>query len=84
MKKEAYATVRYRAYSMEFVAHVDEPLLEMHIVTDQGQPLSIVCDKHSILPIQKYIKHMVQACPEISEWNACGDIDGFQDNAAGS
>ena len=84
MKNETYATVRYRAYSMEFVSHVDEQLLEMHIVTDHGEPLSIVCDKVSILRIQKHIKHMVQACPEISEWNAYSDMDGFQDNAAGS
>ncbi len=79
-----FASVRYRAFSMEFTAHLDDQYVEMNILTDKGHPITVVCDKSSILSIQSHIKKMVQACPEISTWSAYEDLGGFQDNAAGS
>ncbi|MFA6280025.1 MAG: hypothetical protein WC612_04460 [Bdellovibrionales bacterium] len=78
------SSTRYRAFSMEFTAHLDDQYVEMNILTDKGRPITVVCDKSSILSMQNHIKQMVQACPEISTWGSYKDTGGFQDNAAGS
>jgi len=79
-----FASVRYRAFSMEFTAHLDDQYVEMNISTDKGHPITVVCDKSSILSMQNHIRQMVHACPEISTWGSHEDSGCFQDNAAGS
>ena len=84
MVNTSFMSIRYRAFSMEFAAHLDGQYVEMNILTDNGLPITIVCDKSSILSMHSHIKQMVQACPEISTWGPYEDRGGFQDNAAGS
>lgn len=79
-----FSSVRYRAFSMEFTAHLDDQYVEMNILTDKGSPITVICDKSSILSMQSHIRKMVQACPEISTWGSYEDLCGYQDNAAGS
>jgi len=79
-----FTSPRYHAFSMEFVAHLDDQYVEMNILTDKEHPITVVCDKSSILSMQSHIKRMVQACPEISTWGSYEEASGFQDNAAGS
>lgn len=79
-----FACLRYRAFSMKFTAHLDDQYVEMNIVTDNGHPITVICDKNSILSVQNHINQMVRACPAISKWNAYEDLNDYQDNAAGS
>lgn len=63
------AGFRYRAVSMEFAAYLDAQNVEMHIVTDKGETIVIVCPRDSIFAIQKHIEQLAKACPEIATWS---------------
>ncbi|MBF0166839.1 MAG: hypothetical protein HQL45_04335 [Alphaproteobacteria bacterium] len=62
------APTRYRAASMELAAYLDGKYVEMHIMTDDGEQLIIVCDKDSIFDIQRHIEQIGRDCPEILTW----------------
>jgi hypothetical protein len=59
---------RYHATSMELAAYLDERYVEMHIGTDTGQDIAVVCEKDSIFAIQRHIEQLGRECPEISTW----------------
>jgi hypothetical protein len=63
------ATIRYRAVSMELAAYLDARNVEMHILTDSGKTVTIVCPRDSIFAIQKHIEQIAKACPEIATWS---------------
>ena len=60
--------VRYRAVSMELAAYLDGRYVEMHILTDTGETVSVVCNNDSIFSIQRHIEEMGRNCPEIATW----------------
>jgi len=60
---------RYRAVSMELAAYLDDRYVEMHIVTDTGEALAVVCPRDSIFAIQRHIERIRQDCPEIASWS---------------
>ena len=64
-----HASVRYRAVSMEFAADLDARNVEMHVRTDTGKTIAVVCPRDSIFAVQKHIEQMGQACPEIASWS---------------
>jgi hypothetical protein len=63
------AQPRYRAVSMELAAYLDGHYVEMHIVTDAGETVAIVCPRDSIFAIQRHIAQIGRDCPEISTWS---------------
>jgi hypothetical protein len=65
----APASHRFRAVSMELAAYLDAHTVEMHILTDTGQSVTVVCPRDSIFAIQKHIGQMRDACPEIATWS---------------
>lgn len=60
---------RYRAVSMELAAYLDGRYVEMHIVTDTGEAVAIVCPRDSIFAIQRHIEEIGRDCPEIASWS---------------
>jgi hypothetical protein len=62
--------IRYRAVSMELAAYLDARYVEMHIFTDTGASIAIVCDKDSIFAVQRHIEQMRRECPEIATWKS--------------
>ncbi len=60
--------IRYRAVSMELAAYLDARYVEMHIRTDTGALIAIVCDSDSIFAVQRHIEQMGRECPEIATW----------------
>jgi len=67
--KTAPTALRYRAVSMEFTAYLDAHNVEMHILTDTGETIAIICPRDSIFAIQKHIELLGKACPEIATWS---------------
>ena len=65
----APVSLRFRAVAMEFAAYLDAHTVEMHILTDTGQNIAIVCPRDSIFTVQKQIAEMREACPEIATWS---------------
>jgi hypothetical protein len=63
------ATARYRAVSMELAAYLDARNVEMHILTDTGETITVVCPRDSIFAVQRHIEQMGRACPEIVTWS---------------
>ena len=63
------ADIRYRAVSMEFAADLDARHVEMHVRTDTGKTIAVVCPRNSIFQVQKHIEQIAQACPEIATWS---------------
>jgi len=63
------AAARYRAVSMELAAYLDARNVEMHILTDTGETLTVVCPRDSIFAVQRHIEQMGRACPEIVTWS---------------
>jgi hypothetical protein len=63
------ANIRYRAVAMEFAADLDAHSVEMHVRTDTGKTIAVVCPRNSIFAVQKHIEQMGQACPEIAGWS---------------
>ena len=62
--------LRYLATSMELAAYLDGRYVEMHIRTDTGQNIAVVCARDSIFAIQRHIEQMGRECPEISTWTS--------------
>jgi hypothetical protein len=63
------APLRHRAIAMEFAAFLDEHCVEMRILTDAGEAITIACPSGSILEIQRQIDRLGSQCPEIATWN---------------
>jgi len=59
---------RHCAVSMELAAYLDGHYVEMHILTDTGKTITIVCDRDSIFSVQHNIERMGRDCPEIATW----------------
>lgn len=59
---------RFRAATMELVAFLDEQCVEMHIVTETGEAVAVVCPKDSIFKVERQIARMGRECPEIATW----------------
>jgi hypothetical protein len=76
--------VRYRAVSMELVAYLDDRYVEMHIRTDAGKTVSIVCEKDSIFAVQRHIESLGRECPEIATWKRAAGTPALRDNGHGS
>ena len=55
---------------MELVAYLDDRHVEMHILTDTGKTVSIVCERDSIFAVQRHIESLGRECPEIATWNS--------------
>ena len=64
----ASEVTRYHAVSMELAAYLDGEYVEMHIVTDAGKRITVVCEKDSIFAIQRHIEQIGRDCPEILTW----------------
>jgi hypothetical protein len=72
--------IRYRAAWMELVAYLDEHTVEMHILTDAGESVAIVCDKDSIFAVQRHIEQIGRACPEIATWKSARTGESARDS----
>jgi hypothetical protein len=48
---------------------LDARNVEMHILTETGKTIAIVCPRDSIFAIQQHIEQMGKACPEIATWS---------------
>ena len=59
---------RYRAVSIAFAANFDERCVEIHIVSDRGETISVSCPANSIFTIQRHIEQLGHQCPEIAGW----------------
>ena len=70
--------VRYRATSMELAAYLDARYVEMHIRTDTGQNIAVICVRDSIFAIQRHIEQMGRDCPEISTWKTGTNGEGIR------
>ena len=53
---------------MQLTAYLDGRYVEMHILTDMGKTIDIICEKDSIFSVQQHIEQIGRACPEISNW----------------
>ena len=71
--------IRYRAVAMELAAYLDARYVEMHIITDTGALLAVVCDRDSIFAVQRHIEQMGRECPEIATWKSVEDGDRSSD-----
>lgn len=65
----AWQKTHYRAVSMELAAYLDGRYVEMHIVTDRGEAISVACPNDSIFAIQRHIEQIGRECPEIATWS---------------
>jgi hypothetical protein len=54
---------------MELAAYLDAHTVEMHILTNTGDAIAIVCPRDSIFAIQRHIAQIGADCPEISSWS---------------
>jgi hypothetical protein len=54
---------------MELAAYLDAHNVEMHILTDTGDTITVVCPRDSIFAVQRHIEQMAKACPEIVTWS---------------
>jgi hypothetical protein len=70
--------IRYHATSMELAAYLDERYVEMHIGTDTGQDIAVVCERDSIFAIQRHIEQMGRECPEVLTWQTVVNRDGLR------
>ena len=60
--------LRFLASSMELAAYLDEQYVEMHIATPDGTRVTVVCDRDSILKIERHIRDLAAECPQIGTW----------------
>jgi hypothetical protein len=60
--------LRFLASSMELAAFLDEQYVEMRIATKDGTRLTVVCDRNSILQIERHIRDLATECPQIGTW----------------
>jgi hypothetical protein len=68
--------IRYHATSMELAAYLDGRYVEMHISTDTGQDIAVVCGRDSIFAVQRHIEQLGRECPEISTWQSGMNSNG--------
>jgi hypothetical protein len=55
---------------MQLAAYLDGGYVEIHILTDTGKLISVLCKQDSILSVQRHIETMSQDGPEIATWSA--------------
>lgn len=72
--------IRYCAVSMELAAYLDGQYVEMHILTDTGKTISVVCERNSIFSVQRHIEKIGRDCPEIASWKPPAKISARSDN----
>jgi hypothetical protein len=72
--------VRHRAVAMELAVYLDEQYVEMHVRTDTGKTITVVCDKASIFSLQQHIEQIGHACPEISAWKSAENANNLHGN----
>ena len=60
--------LRFLASSMELAAYLDEQYVEMHIATPDGSSVTVVCNRDSILKIERHIRDLAAECPQIGTW----------------
>jgi len=72
--------IRYRAVSMELAAYLDARYVEMHILTDTGAVIAVVCERDSIFAVQRHIEQMGRECPEIATWKSVENSDRSRGN----
>jgi hypothetical protein len=63
---------RFRAVSMEFVAHLNERYVEMLVMTSDGTTIAIECENDAIFAVQRNIEKIGLDCPEIMAWKSAG------------
>ena len=66
--KPSPSPIHYRAVAMELAAYLDEHCVEMHILTDTGETIAVVCPTDSIFAILQHIEQLALQCPEIATW----------------
>ena len=78
-------TKRYRPLSMQLVAYLDGHYVELHVLTDNGETISISCPGDSIFALQQHIEQFSRQCPEIAGWNqmAQGKPENIDDTSNG-
>ena len=79
----ASAQVRYCAASMRLAAYLDGHYVEMHVLTNTGETIAIVCERDSIYSVQRHIEKMGRDCPEIATWKPLTNIKALHENAHG-
>jgi hypothetical protein len=60
--------LRFLASSMELAAYLDEQYVEMRIATPDGKRVTVVCNRDSILKIERHIRDLAAECPQIGTW----------------
>jgi hypothetical protein len=77
---DALTSVRCRAISVDFATCPDQPSVEMHILTDAGKMIAVVCDRASLFPMQQHIEQIGRAYPGIQAWKSTHDADDLHGN----
>ncbi len=52
----------------ELAAYLDEQYVEMRIATPDGKRVTVVCNRDSILKIERHIRDLAAECPQIGTW----------------
>ncbi len=60
---------RFRAVSMELVAHLDDRRVDMLIVAEDGTTIAVECENDTILKVQRHIAQISSDCPQIASWS---------------
>jgi hypothetical protein len=53
---------------MALAAYLDDEYVEMRIVTEFGERITIVYDRDSIFAVMRHIEQIARDCPEILAW----------------
>ena len=59
---------RYRAISMQLAAYLGGPYVEMHILTDTGKTVPLICEQQQVPALQRHIESLRADTPEIAAW----------------
>jgi hypothetical protein len=60
--------IRFNTVAMQLVADLDGRCVEMHVITETGDAVTIACEKDSIFAVQRHIEQMGRERPEIASW----------------
>ena len=60
---------RHRAVSMQLAAYLEDHYVEMRILTDRGEAITVACPNDSIFAVQQHIEQIGRECPEIATWS---------------
>ncbi len=71
---------RYRAVSMELAAHSDSHLVEMRILTDTGEAIAIVCQRESIVSVQRNVAETGRVSADMAMWNPATTFEAVPDS----